>query len=337
MSDQHLLDGFPPFKPIYKDDDIASLNREMDEAWNKAFREAWTSWGHRLVPKEKPDWVHWASRLYTNKRTEELYNHLVGKAAAGLANSKITWGNIAAVLSNPRWTKESIMKGAGLDWAKRAQKQFPNADIFQGQPNDNGPAIPTTVLSSTKRTSRQATNDGRSPQSSPTATSNASTPSKQADEVHQRLDKYKKLVLTYESDLKKLRAESKEKQRALSQEATLAKVERNRLNNKIEKLEEAKKKSDASLNKERLNVLGQMDIVKDTNAKNKALEAEVQLLKKALATPQGEYAEAYHLMVESLTGNLETAKSRLRELGQAAVRNGTMTSEELNKLMELDE
>lgn len=125
------LEEFPLFEPIYNNEEIEHLNYEEDRAWNEAFRHKWTTWGHRVIPHKKPEWVHWASRLCTQKMTKRLYNHQLGKAGRETTR-QISWGDIAAVLTNPRWTKDTILQGNGLDWTKRAQLQFPQADILKG-------------------------------------------------------------------------------------------------------------------------------------------------------------------------------------------------------------
>ncbi|CAJ0541111.1 Ff.00g078870.m01.CDS01 [Fusarium sp. VM40] len=90
------LEGFPSFEPVYNSDEIEHLNGEEDRAWKEAFRHEWTTKGHQVVPHEKPEWVYWASRLCTQKMIKRLYNHQIGKA--GRDDS---WGNIAAVVTNP--------------------------------------------------------------------------------------------------------------------------------------------------------------------------------------------------------------------------------------------
>ncbi|SCO90558.1 uncharacterized protein FRV6_14686 [Fusarium oxysporum] len=328
MSAKHPLDGFPPFNPAYKSDEIDRLNREKDEAWNKAFRQAWTSWGHRLVPDERPEWEYWASRLYTNKRTDTLYNHQVGKAGPGIPSRPISWGNIAAVLSNPRWTKESIMKGSGLDWAKRAQKKFPNANIFKGQPNNDGPAITDTLPSSAKRTVHQ------SPQSSPTASSNPSAPNTSNDNVNIELAKYKARVEELEKQLEKEKLRSKDKERKLGQEVTLAKI------NSIELRDELKKTKDmmegSNLTKERKEVMEKLKAAKSWKSKADELEAELQRANRALAMSQSEDFLTCLDYVDTIREELIDAQARLKELGQQCMADGRMTPAEFERLMDFD-
>ncbi|KAG8672113.1 hypothetical protein FPOAC2_05481 [Fusarium poae] len=145
MSDDH----FPPLEPNYRTNTARREHQEQDEEWHDKFHSQWLAWGHSQDNQE--DWKFWATRLFTNTTTAKLCNHIVGKAGIP-ATRPITWANIAAVMANPRWDTDYVRRS---DWAKRAQIEFPQANILAGHPNDNGPIIRDLTFSAEKRASNQ--------------------------------------------------------------------------------------------------------------------------------------------------------------------------------------
>ncbi|KAM0548451.1 hypothetical protein ACHAPJ_009937 [Fusarium lateritium] len=120
MSEPGLLDDFP----IYNGDD------PRDAAWNRAFLNAWATWGHRDVPHERSTWISLAGSTRGTACTSKLYNHRVGCTD----QEYITWGHIAAVFTNPRWGRDALRTSR---FGLKAQKRFPKADILKGCWNED--------------------------------------------------------------------------------------------------------------------------------------------------------------------------------------------------------
>ncbi|KAM0442424.1 hypothetical protein ACHAQK_004117 [Fusarium lateritium] len=218
---------------------------------------------------------------------------------------EISWGNIAAVMTNPHWSRDTILHGNGQLWAKRAQLKFPQADILKGRPNENGPAINDLILTTPRHTRKQQTNastglrDSLQPsptaspslhdslQSTPTASPKPDPPdlAKRLAEANLRVALYMAREEELLQRLSSRKQKYKKKLQKLSQQRSLAQVsgdEPMRAKDEVPKNVKYQT-NNSNFEKERKRISEQIDHTKSKFMEIKKLAAKSLRLNKATA------------------------------------------------------